>query len=270
MPADLADLLGRLSIFDGFIAQHGLPALAGAAAVLFLGGFVKGAIGFALPMIALAGMGAFLPAPTTVALMVLAAMIANVWQAFAFGLYAALRNLRDYRVLNLTLLPMIAVGSQLLPTLDESLIFMVIGTVVCLFAALQLSGWRPPDPSAHAAPVEAAVGTAAGLLGGISGAWGPPIVFYLLARRTAPADQVLTQGVSFLLGTIVLSGGLAISGVLDRETWPLSVAGAVPVMLGMGIGLRLAPRINPKTFRRLTLAMLALAGVNLLRRGLMG
>ena len=268
MPADLAALLDRVTIFDAFIAEHGVVALAGAAAVLFFGGFVKGAIGFALPMIALAGMGAFLPAPMAVALMVLAALTANVWQAFAWGVGAAIRNFRDFRVLNLTMLPMLALGTQVLPLLDERVIFLVIGVVVCFFSALQLVGYRPPDPSAHAKPVEVGVGLSAGLLGGISGAWGPPITFYLLARRVAPADQVLTQGVSFLLGTIVLSGGLAVSGVLDSKTWPLSLAGIIPVLIGMGLGLRIAPRLNPATFRRATLAMLIFAGLNLLRRGL--
>lgn len=268
MPADLAALLDHVTIFDAFIAEHGIAALLGAAGVLFLGGLVKGAIGFALPLIALAGMGAFLPAPTAVALMVLAAMTANVWQAFAWGARAALRNFRDYRVLNLTMLPMLAIGTQVLPVLDERLIFLVIGAVVCFFSALQLVGYRPPDPSAHATPVEVGVGFFAGVIGGISGAWGPPITFYLLARRTPPADQVLTQGVSFLIGTIVLSGGLALSGVLNAQTWPLSLAGVVPVLIGMGLGLRIAPRLNPATFRNATLAMLIFAGLNLLRRGL--
>jgi uncharacterized membrane protein YfcA len=267
---DLAALIGQLTIFDAFIAEHGMLALAGAAAVLFCGGFVKGAIGFALPLIALAGMGAFLPAPLAVALMVIAAFVANIWQAFAWGLAAALRNLRDYWVLNVTLLPMILLGSQLLPHLDERLVYLVIGVMVCAFAALQLIGYRPPDPSRHARPVEAAVGTFSGLLGGISGAWGPPIIFYLLARRTPPVDQVLAQGVSFLLGTAMLSGGLAVSGVLNAQTWPLSVAGVVPVLLGMWLGLKVAPLLNPATFRRLTLMMLIFAGVNLLRRGLLG
>ena len=267
MPADLAALLDRVTIFDAFIAEHGVLALAGAAAVLFFGGFVKGAIGFALPLIALSGMGAFLPAPLAVALMVLAALIANIWQAFAWGVGAALRNFRDYWVLNLTLLPMIAIGSQILPLLDERLLFLTIGAAVCFFSVLQFVGYRPPDPTAYAKPVEAGVGVFAGLIGGISGAWGPPIIFYLLARRTPPVDQVLTQGVSFLLGTIVLSGGLAVSGVLDAQTWPLSLAGVVPVLIGMWLGLRIAPRLNPATFRKAALAMLIFAGLNLLRRG---
>jgi uncharacterized membrane protein YfcA len=269
---DLPALLDSLRVFDGFLAQHGWLGLGGAFAVLFVGGLVKGAIGFALPLIALSGMGAFLPLPTALALMIVSALVANIWQAFAFGRGAALRNFRDFRVLNLTALPMIAVGSQILPHLSEQAIFLTLGIVVAAFAALQLSGWRPPDPRGwrFERPLEATVGAAAGFLGGIGGTWGPPITFYLLARRTAPADQVLTMGVSFLLGSIVLSGGLVVSGILDGETGPLSIIGVVPVLMGMGLGLRLAPRLNPATFRRATLAMLVLAGLNLLRRGVMG
>lgn len=257
-----------IAIFRQFVADNGLSALLGATGVMFFGGLVKGAIGFALPMIALAGLGAFLPAHTAIALMVLATLIANVWQAFAFGAAAFLRSFRDYWVLNVTLLPMIAIGTQFLPQIDERVVFLIIGIAVSAFALLQIVGYRPPDPTAYAKPVEAVIGISAGALGGVAGAWGPPITFYLLARRTPPADQVLAMGVSFLLGAIVLSGGLAVSGVLNAETWPLSLAGAVPVLIGMWVGLRIQPLLNPRTFRRLTLFMLVFAGLNLLRRGL--
>jgi uncharacterized membrane protein YfcA len=268
----IAAFIAGLPFIDGFVAEYGLASLFGAAAVLFVGGLVKGAIGFALPLIALSGMGAFLPVPTAVALMIVSALIANVWQALNFGWGAALGNFRDYRLLNLTALPMILLGSQILPGLGERPVFLTIGVVVAIFATLQLVGWRPPDPrgTAWERPLEVGVGVAAGFLGGIGGTWGPPITFYLLARRTPPADAVLTMGVSFLLGSIVLSGGLLLSGILNERTWPLSVLGIVPVMLGMWVGLRLSTRLNPVTFRRATLAMLVLMGLNLLRRGLTG
>ena len=268
----LADLLANLTVFDAFIEAHGAPALLGAMVVLFIGGLVKGAIGFALPLIALSGMGAFLPVPTAVALMIVSALVANVWQALNFGWGAAVRNFRDYRVLNLTALPMILLGSQVLPGLGERPVFLIIGVVVAIFATLQLAGWRPPDPrgSGWERPLEVAIGISAGFLGGIGGTWGPPITFYLLARRTPPADSVLTMGVSFLLGSIVLSGGLMLSGILNADTWPLSVLGVLPVLLGMWVGLRLSTRLNPMTFRRATLAMLVFMGLNLLRRGLTG
>ena len=46
---------------DGFIAAYGVAALVGAAAALAAGGFAKGVVGFALPLIGLSLAGAFVP-----------------------------------------------------------------------------------------------------------------------------------------------------------------------------------------------------------------
>ena len=49
-----------------------------------------------------------------------------------------------------------------------------------------------------------------------------------------------------------------------------AVALVVPAMLGMWFGGRLQDRIDQRTFRRVTLVVLLGAGLNLVRRGLMG
>jgi len=51
---------------------------------------------------------------------------------------------------------------------------------------------------------------------------------------------------------------------------PLSLMGIAPVMAGMALGYAFHDRLDPRTFRRATLAVLAVAGLNLLRRGVMG
>jgi uncharacterized membrane protein YfcA len=48
----------------------------------------------------------------------------------------------------------------------------------------------------------------------------------------------------------------------------LSVALVVPSLIGMAVGLRLHDRLDQKRFRQATLAVLVLAGLNLVRRGL--
>jgi len=42
------------------------------------------------------------------------------------------------------------------------------------------------------------------------------------------------------------------------------------VMAGMALGYAVHDRLDPRAFRRATLAVLAVAGLNLLRRGLTG
>jgi len=45
-----------MEIFQIIIAEYGSLALFGAFLVMFAGGFIKGVVGFALPMISVSGM----------------------------------------------------------------------------------------------------------------------------------------------------------------------------------------------------------------------
>lgn len=75
-------------------------------------------------------------------------------------------------------------------------------------------------------------------------------------------------GLNFAIGWWVLVAAHMKSGVLNPATLPLSAAMLVPVIIGMTLGMRVQDRLDPVLFRRATLIVLCLAGLNLLRRGL--
>jgi hypothetical protein len=74
--------------------------------------------------------------------------------------------------------------------------------------------------------------------------------------------------VVFLISAVMLLGAHLASGVLNALTLPVSALMMVPAMAGMWLGFRLQDRLNPARFRRWTLVLLALTGLNLLRRAL--
>ena len=57
--------------------------------------------------------------------------------------------------------------------------------------------------------------------------------------------------------------------MLNAATLPVGVLMLLPVLLGMGLGFAVQDRLDQERFRRVTLAVLVLAGLNLLRRGLL-
>ncbi len=259
-----------MSAFDAFIAQHGVAGLLAATAVLFVGGFAKGVVGFALPLIAISGLGAFLPAPTAVALFILSALVSNVWQTLRDGVGPALATMRRYWLLNAVLLPGIMITSQFLTAIDERAFFVTLGALLVAFALSQLAGWRATFLARWPRAAEVGAGLIGGFGGGMFGVWGPPVTLYLLACETPKAETMRALGLVFALGAITLTAGHLVSGVLNAQTIPLSLAGIAPVMAGMALGYALHDRLDPRAFRRATLAVLAVAGLNLLRRGLMG
>jgi len=239
-----------------------------AAGFMAVGGFTKGAVGFALPLIAIAGLGSILPAHTALAALILPVFVTNVWQTFRQGIGPAWETFWSFRVLNAALFVTIAVSAQLAAAIPGEALFLLIGVVVSGFAVVQLLGWKPPKPERGKGLLELAIGVIAGFSGGVSGVWGPPILMYLIALETPKTEQVRAQGVFFLVGSVILTGAHLRSGVLNAETTPLSLALVVPATLGMALGLTFHDRLDQKAFRRLTLAVLCIAGLNLLRRGL--
>lgn len=242
--------------------------LALCGAMVFAGGFVKGAVGFALPMVAVSGMASFLPAETAVAFAVLAILFTNVLQALRGGLGQAWMSLLKFWRLNLTLLITLYLSAQYATNLPNDVLLLLLGAMISFFGAVQLIGWRPYLEPAFACRIEPFVGIFSGFFGGFSGVWGPPILMFLLARGTPKAEQVRIQGVSFLVGSVVLTGAFLKSGALDPVTLPISAALIAPAALGLVLGFRVHDLLPQETFRKLTLAVLVVAGLNLLRRGL--
>ena len=92
----------------------------------------------------------------------------------------------------------------------------------------------------------------------------------LTALGTEKKDQIRIQGVIYALGAVTLVAGHLASGVLRAETIPLSLALIPTALLGLAIGFRIQDRIDQAMFRKATLAVLLIGGLNLIRRGLMG
>jgi len=105
--------------------------------------------------------------------------------------------------------------------------------------------------------------------GGLSGVWGPPVLFFLIALDLEKTLQIRALGLAFTVGSIILVPAHLVSGLLNGLTLPFSLAMCLPAAIGMVGGLKAQDRMDQRLFRRMTLVVLCLAGLNLLRRGLL-
>ena len=241
-----------------------------AVIITAFGGFVKGAVGFAQPLIMVSGMGIFLEPTTIVAAIILPILLANLLQAARFGRRLAWEAIRDFRLYILIVCGMILVTAQFLVVLPGRVIFLVLGVAVVGLCTVQLVGWRPFIPVQRRRSFSILAGFVAGGLGGLTGTWGPPTVLYLMAIETPKARQMVAQGVIYGLGALALLVGHLHSGLLNAQTAPFSAALVVPSFLGLWLGFRWHDRLDQERFRTITLLVLVLAGLNLLRKGLTG
>jgi len=242
-----------------------------ACAIMAFGGFVKGAVGFALPMIGIGGLGSFMPAQDTVAILVFPTVLSNLLQTERQGVGPAVMTLRDFWRLNLMLALSIGLAAQLVPRIPSGALFVFLGSMVGGAAALQLLGWSPRAPGSpgRRAALEWLTGLAAGICRGLSGVWAPPVLFFLIALDLPKILHVRALGLALLTGSAVLVPAHLTSGILNATTLPFSLAMCLPMMVGMKIGVACQDRMEQNLFRKMALAVLCVAGLNLLRRGLM-
>lgn len=240
-----------------------------AIAVVITAGLVKGVVGFGMPTVMIAGLSTVMPPDLALAGLILPTLATNLWQALRQGSRAAWESMRRFRLFMLVGGVVMVIAAQLVPVLPPAAMLLFIGPLIALYAGAALLGRgmrMPPDPGPRA---EAGVGALAGLFGGISGMWGPPTVAMLTARGTEKTEQMRVQGVIYGLGAVLLLVAHLGSGVLRAETVPLSLALVPPALLGIGLGFWLQDRFDQATFRRITLWVLLIAGLNLIRRGVM-
>ncbi|MBF9034887.1 TSUP family transporter [Rhodobacterales bacterium HKCCE2091] len=255
---------------DQISALMPLWAFAAAAAVTLAAGFVKGAVGFAMPLVMISGLTLFLPPEIAVAGIILPIVLSNLWQALRFGRAEALRAMRETWRYILIVCVMILIVAQFVTLIAPEVFYLVLGIPVVILSLIQLLGVRFHIPDHRRRAAEWGVGALAGALGGLTGTWGPPTVLYLMALETPKARAILVQGVVYGMGSISLLVGHLHSGVLNWSTLPFSAALLLPALIGQGIGMRASDRLNPELFRRVTLIVLIVSGLNLIRRGLFG
>lgn len=251
-----------------------IPFLAPAGFVLafiiaLIAGTIKGLVGFAMPMIMVSGLSSIMAPDLALAGLILPTLVTNGFQALKQGPAAAWASMQRFRTFLLVGGLFLLMSAQLVRLLPPQVMLLIIGAPITLFALTQLLGKQLVLHEASRR-MEIGIGAFAGFIGGFSGIWGPPTVAYLTALGTEKKEQMRIQGVIYGLGAVVLFFAHIGSGVMRGETLPFSILMIVPALLGMWVGGRLQDRIDQKTFRRATLFVLLIAGLNLLRRAWVG
>lgn len=240
--------------------------LLGAVLIAFCAGLVKGALGFALPMIMISGLGSLMPVELALAGLILPTLVTNLSQALRQGWRAAWGSVTAYWRMLAALVVCLLASAQLVPFVSEPVLLALLGGPICAFALSQLAGKVLVLPVARRRRGQWLSGAVGGLYGGLSGVWGPPVMAYLIAVDTGKRDMVRILGVVFLIGAVAMVGGHAASGILTVPSLSFSALLVVPAVLGLSLGYRVQDRLDAARFRRWTLVMMVGLGLNLLRR----
>ena len=237
-----------------------------AMAITLFAGFVKGAVGFAMPMIMISAFSSFLPPEIALAGLILPTLISNLSQALRQGWQPAVDTAWTYRRFLITTVVFIIISAQFVRVIPQELFLVLLGLPITIFAALQLAGKKLALKLEHRIRAEWILGAIGGLYGGISGVWGPPLLVYLLSIGADKLETVRVQGVVFLIGAAVLLSAHLHSGVMNAQSIWFSAALVPPAFLGQSIGFAIQDRLDQAKFRRWTQVLLVVTGLNLMRR----
>lgn len=238
--------------------------------ITIIAGFVKGATGFAMPMIMISGLASVIGAEAALAALILPTLVTNAAQALRQGLIHAVKSAWRFRLYLAIVLVCIVGSAQLVTIMPRNVMFLTIGLPIVVFSLSQFLGFKLTIKPEHRMRAEVIIACIAGFSGGLSGVWGPPTVAYLTAIETEKREQIRVQGVVYGAGAVVLMLAHMKSGIFNVDSAKLSALMLAPAIGGMLIGLRVQDRLDQEKFKKATLIVLTIAGINLIRRGLMG
>ncbi len=255
-------------MFELFSAGLSAEAFAAALAVTLFAGFVKGAVGFAMPMILVSAFAIFLPQHLALAGLILPTLVTNLSQALRQGTGPARETAWAYRRFLIATVVCIAISAPFAYAIPRAVYLLMLGLTISVFAALQLAGRSLAIRLDHRDRAEWGLGVIGGLYGGVSGIWGPPLLVLLLSTGADKLTMIRAQGVVFLIGAVALLAAHLGTGLLNIQTLGFSAALCLPALAGLFAGYRVQDRLEQHRFRRWTQGLLVITGLNMVRLAL--
>lgn len=248
--------------------------IVGIAVVVFAATFFQSATGFGFGMMAMAVLPLFLPFPAVsmglplLLIPMLAVNFAARWKAFRPGPTVTL-------MIGVAL--GVAPGVYLLARMDEEVLLRILGIVLvasALFRLRESRGGEPSDSASGAGEtppplglsrrwVGPSCGFAAGLLGGAFNTGGPPVIYYLYARPWPPQTIIATLQALFLLTALLKVALGAGSNILGEGAIGIALVGALPMLLGTVLGIRLSARLSGRWLRVCAFGFIGLVGAKM-------
>jgi uncharacterized membrane protein YfcA len=252
--------LGRAPERNGALHET-IGLLAVIAAAFLFAGFVKGVIGLGLPTVSIGVLGLWMTPAEAAAIVLLPAIVTNVWQCtHGGGFFSLLRRMAPL-LLGIALGTLL--GALFLPSGNSGEATTLLGAVLALYAALGLLNIHfsvPPELEPWLGPV---MGTVNGALTVSTGVFAIPNVPYIHSLNFNRDKLVQALGLSFVASTVTMAAALGFNGTLHADLLLPSGIALVAALAGMPLGRLVRRRVKAETFRFWFFVGLLLLGLHL-------
>ena len=242
--------------------------IAAIAATFLLAGAVKGIIGLGLPTLSLGLLTAALDLTTAMALLIVPSFVTNLWQAVVGG---------NGRAILLRIWPFLVMatatvwlGATALTRVDLSLLSALLGGLLVVYSALNLTGVRIEIAARREVWAGPLLGTANGILTGMTGSFVVPGVMFLQAIGLSRDALVQAMGILFTVSTVALALALQGNSLMTINLSLVSTAAVIPALVGMVAGQRIRRRLSEDRFRQVFFIAILILGAYIISTAAVG
>ena len=235
-----------------------------ACVVFLLAGTVKGVLGIGLPTISISMLAQFVDPRIAISLLLIPALLTNTWQIYRGGQIK--RSAKKLWPFVTTMSVVMFVSALFAARTSLKVLLLGMGLMVVLWAITSLIRTPPKIPQQHERSALFGLGALSGVMGGLTAMWSPPMIIYLLSIRCDKEDFVRFIGFMILCGTVPLTIGYIVNGLLDKSLAIASCMMIIPTLIGFSIGERLRKYLGGRQFQIAVLVLFFLMGLNLIRR----
>ena len=227
-------------------------------ATFLLAGAVKGVIGLGLPTVSLALLTVAIDLPSAMALLLVPSFVTNLWQAAVGGNgLAILRRIWPFLLMATVT---VSIGATALTLIDLPVLSALLGLLLMAYATTTLAGLRLKITASQEVWAGPLVGTANGILTGMTGSFVVPGVMFLQAIGLPRDVLIQAMGMLFTASTLALAVALQGNDLLTLDLGILSTTALLPAAAGMVIGQRIRKRLSEALFRQVFFVSLLVLG----------
>ena len=193
----------------------------------------------------------FIDPRIAMSLMVFPIMITNLWQCYRSGEFLA--TARKYGLFASILVVFLIATTYFTAGVSAEWLMVFVGIIIILFAVTNLSFHPPAIPDRFDTLAQVIFAILAGIMGGLTAMWSPPIAIYLLSRDANKDTFVRTTGFLFLIGSVPLCIGFFQNGLLTGPLALVSASMIIPSLIGFSLGEVIRRKLNAQRFRAIVL-----------------
>jgi uncharacterized membrane protein YfcA len=173
-------------------------------------------------------------------------------------------SIKRFWILFLSALPGLVLGILFLNSSGSDEPRLVLGVIMLIYSLWAFSSEVVHLSEKMEKRLLVPVGIISGMVNGATGSQIMPIMPFLLSLKMDRNVLVQTMNCAFTFNTLVMITGFGKIGLLTLPVLSLSIAGILPVALGVYLGGRIRRRAPEVVFRKIVLGLLLLIGIILI------